>query len=201
MEKIVEESIASEIDTPEVRRNKELMSDFDNSGAIYQMGMKGLQQRWNAEKNGIKTKFSVFSLDQEGAGLSVPEPQILNKMFEEMTYEKALNFLQSFRNLMTTDKNNQNRLNLLNSLGRAGMWILDLALLRLEQWNHDHRALANQIALAVVEEPKKNEKRTRDSETQKKLVTHKERTQGLSSVRKLANKTNSTGQSKVLELA
>ena len=137
MEKIEEVAIIEERDTPEVRKNKKLMANF-NHGPIYQMGMKELHGLWDIEEKRLKSGLKPPAVDRpfvDGAeGISLgPDASNLNKLYQEMTYENALNLLQSFHNMMTNKENNQDGLKFLNSLGSLGGWAVDLALLRLEQ--------------------------------------------------------------------
>ena len=181
-EKIVEVSIAKEIDVPEVRRNKELMANFDHGGRIYTKGMEYLEDCWKLEEERRKVglpmhpvKLRFVPSRDERLDSRIPDNDTLNKMYEEMTYEKALTLLQSYHNLMTIDKNNKNGLALLSSLGRSLSWSVDLALLRLEQWNHDHRGLANAIALAIVEEDEDKEKQPEVAQKETVKVENKEK--------------------------
>ena len=176
MEKVVPVSIAKEVDVPEVRRNKELMKNF-GTGYIYQKGMESLEVKWHYQEQRRKAGLSArpedvfFTPEDEDHLHAVPSSDLLNKMYKEMTYKKALAFLQSYHNMMTNDKGNKNGLNLLQSLGRTGEWMVDLALLRLEQWNHDHRGLANAVALGLIEE-NENEEASAEKSMERAQVKH-----------------------------
>lgn len=176
MEKIEEVAVAVEHDTPEVRRNKELMDNFDHGEAVYRKGKKAFDTMCKVEEMrreaGLAPEPSkvVFTHDENDYKYgTMPDPDDLNRMYKDMTYEKALNFLQSYLNMMTDDKNNKNGLNFLNSLPSHFLSVcVSLALLRIEEWNHAHRALAGRVALAVVDEDE-NKKTSPEPQKQTKL--------------------------------
>ena len=175
--KIEEVIETEEVDIPEVKQNKDLMKNFTH-GPIYQEAMNRLTRAWDgAEKRrkaGLKSVDSLTHLWHDDTHTTEMNSRMLEKMFDEMTYEKALNFLQSFNNMMTIDKNNTNGLNLLNSLGSAGGILIDLALLRLEVWNHDHRVLANKMALAITEDDDKKQKKVLTKAEEAEIARNKE---------------------------
>ncbi|MGN0919571.1 MAG: hypothetical protein ACI4OR_02275 [Alphaproteobacteria bacterium] len=177
MEKIEEVVIPVKRDTPEVQRNKELMKNFDHGGAVYQKGMKELNSLWKIEGERLKAGLQPPSIGRpfvdraEGISLGT-DAATLNKMYQDMTYEKALDLLQSYHEMMTDKKNNQQGLKFLNSLpGNLGGWAVDLALLRLEQYNHEHQALAGRVALAVVDENKKASPKPKKQTKVKSVLT------------------------------
>ena len=173
MEKIEEVVIIEEHDIPEVRRNKELMAKFEHDGDVYQKGKESFDMECQIEeldrKAGLAPKPAKvhFSDDKEDFLIGV-SAYGLNKMYEEMTYEDALRLLQTIHTLKTSDKNNKTATNLYSSLGREFGWRIDLALLRIEEWNHAHRALAGRVALAIVDEDE-NKKTSPEPKKQTKV--------------------------------